>query len=109
VIGHLNGDIGDHFALTRDAVALESAGVDAIVLKNVEITTAERITAAVGVPTIGIGSGPHCDAQIIVSYDAFCLTLPHRSVNSALLLDLAAVLRDSMEGYARAVRSGTFP
>jgi 3-methyl-2-oxobutanoate hydroxymethyltransferase len=56
-------------ALVKDAVALDEAGAAAIVLESVVPEVAKRITAAVKIPTIGIGSGDGCDAQVLVSHD----------------------------------------
>src|SRR2546430_5949065 len=56
-------------ALLRDAVAVEKAGVFAVVLEIVAAETARRITSALQIPTIGIGSGSHCDGQILVTHD----------------------------------------
>ena len=56
-------------ALVQDAVALEKAGASAIVLELVTPVVAEEITAALRIPTIGIGSGPNCDGQILVTHD----------------------------------------
>jgi 3-methyl-2-oxobutanoate hydroxymethyltransferase len=56
-------------ALLADAMALTAAGVFAIVLELVHPDAAQRITEAVSVPTIGIGSGPHCDGQVLVTHD----------------------------------------
>jgi 3-methyl-2-oxobutanoate hydroxymethyltransferase len=55
--------------LMDDAIALSEAGVFAIVLELVKTDVAQEITARVPVPTIGIGSGPHCDGQILVTHD----------------------------------------
>ena len=55
--------------LIEDAKALEAAGAFAIVLELVSPLTAKAITEAVGIPTIAIGSGPHCDGAILVTYD----------------------------------------
>jgi 3-methyl-2-oxobutanoate hydroxymethyltransferase len=56
-------------ALLRDAVAVEKAGVFAVVLEIVSPETARQITSALEIPTIGIGSGSHCDGQILVTHD----------------------------------------
>jgi 3-methyl-2-oxobutanoate hydroxymethyltransferase len=56
-------------ALLRDAIAVENAGVFAVVLEIVSPETARQITAALKIPTIGIGSGSHCDGQILVTHD----------------------------------------
>jgi 3-methyl-2-oxobutanoate hydroxymethyltransferase len=55
--------------LIDDAIALSEAGVFAIVLELVKTDVTQEITARVPVPTIGIGSGPHCDGQILVTHD----------------------------------------
>jgi 3-methyl-2-oxobutanoate hydroxymethyltransferase len=56
-------------ALLDDAIALDEAGAAAIVLESIVPDVAARITAAVKVPTIGIGSGQGCDAQVLVTHD----------------------------------------
>lgn len=56
-------------ALLRDAQAVEEAGVFAVVLEIVSPETARQITHALEIPTIGIGSGSHCDGQILVTHD----------------------------------------
>lgn len=60
--------------LVKQARALAAAGVFAITLEMVEPQLARAITAAVPVPTIGIGSGPFCDGQVLVSYDLLGLS-----------------------------------
>jgi 3-methyl-2-oxobutanoate hydroxymethyltransferase len=56
-------------ALLRDAEAVEKAGGFAVVLEIVSPETARQITSALQIPTIGIGSGSHCDGQILVTHD----------------------------------------
>jgi 3-methyl-2-oxobutanoate hydroxymethyltransferase len=56
-------------ALLRDAIAVEKAGVFAVVLEIVSPEAARQITAALKIPSIGIGSGSHCDGQILVTHD----------------------------------------
>ena len=56
-------------ALLRDAAAVEKAGTFAVVLEIVAPETARRISEALAIPTIGIGSGSHCDGQILVTHD----------------------------------------
>src|SRR5579871_398656 len=60
--------------LLADAQALEAAGAFAVVLESIPAAVAETVTADLHIPTIGIGAGPHCDGQVLVSYDAFGLT-----------------------------------
>lgn len=59
----------EHQALLADAQALASAGAFAIVLELVTPPVAKEVTQAVPIPTIGIGAGPHCDGQILVTPD----------------------------------------
>jgi 3-methyl-2-oxobutanoate hydroxymethyltransferase len=56
-------------ALMRDGLAVEKAGVFAAVLEIVNPEVARQITGALSIPTIGIGSGEHCDGQILVTHD----------------------------------------
>ena len=59
--------------LVEDALALEQAGAFAIVLECIPAEVAAAVTTKLVIPTIGIGAGPHCDGQVLVSYDAFGL------------------------------------
>jgi 3-methyl-2-oxobutanoate hydroxymethyltransferase len=60
--------------LVKDAEMLEKAGVFAIVLESIPADLAGRVTAGLKIPTIGIGAGPQCDGQVLVSYDALGLS-----------------------------------
>ncbi len=55
--------------LLQDALALDGVGITALVLEGMVAGVAEQITKAIATPTIGIGSGPHCDGQILVTHD----------------------------------------
>ena len=59
--------------LVEDALALERVGAFAVVLECIPAEVAAAITSKLAIPTIGIGAGPHCDGQVLVSYDAFGL------------------------------------
>jgi 3-methyl-2-oxobutanoate hydroxymethyltransferase len=61
----------EHESLLADAKALADAGAFAIVLELVVPEVAAELTRTISVPTIGIGSGPHCDGQILVTHDLF--------------------------------------
>jgi 3-methyl-2-oxobutanoate hydroxymethyltransferase len=96
-------------ALLADAVALEAAGCFAIVLEGVPDVVAEAVTAAVGVPTIGIGAGPACDGQVLVFHDlvGFGRERPAKFVRRYADLHQAAV--DAVGAWAADVRAGRFP
>lgn len=97
--------------LLDDAKSLEDAGVFAIVLECVPQTLAAEITKAVGVPTIGIGAGPHCDGQILVSHDL--LGLQGESAPKLKFVkryaDLGTAARKAFEAYKKEVEAGLFP
>jgi 3-methyl-2-oxobutanoate hydroxymethyltransferase len=64
----------DRQKLLDEAAALESAGACALVLECIPPDLAQEVSARLKIPTIGIGSGPHCDGQVLVSYDLLGLT-----------------------------------
>lgn len=95
-------------AILEDAAALEEAGAFSIVLEAVPASVAEKVTASVGVPTIGIGAGPHCDGQVLVFHDLVGLTpRAPRFVKryGSLGEDIERMARE----YATEVEAGTFP
>ena len=97
--------------LFRDILAVEQAGAFAVVLECLEAELAKEATQAVSIPTIGIGSGPHCDGQVLVFHDVLGYT-PEQS--SALkhvkqYADLHAIISDAVRKYAEEVQNGTFP
>jgi 3-methyl-2-oxobutanoate hydroxymethyltransferase len=96
--------------LADDAVALADAGCFAIVLECVPDAVARVITEAVGVPTIGIGAGRHCDGQVLVWHDVLGFTGPMRKAKfvreyASLELDATAAL----ERFCADVRAGSYP
>ena len=95
--------------LLEDAQAIELAGAFSIVLECIPPEVAAGITAKLRIPTIGIGAGPHCDGQVLVSYDAFGLfdALAPRFVKqyAALGEQMAAAARQ----YIADVEQGDFP
>jgi 3-methyl-2-oxobutanoate hydroxymethyltransferase len=95
--------------LLEDAVTLEQAGCFSIVLEAVPAPVAARITEAVSVPTIGIGSGRDCDGQVLVLHDLLGLYegRPARFVKR--YADVGATIQDALERYTADVRSGAFP
>jgi 3-methyl-2-oxobutanoate hydroxymethyltransferase len=94
--------------LIRDAKALQSAGAFSVVLECVPAELAERVTASLDIPTIGIGAGPHCDAQVLVWQDMAGLS-PRTAKFVKRYADVAGVLRTAAESFAAEVVSGSFP
>ncbi len=95
--------------LLRDAKALEEAGAFALVVESVVAVVAERITASVGIPTIGIGAGSHCDGQILVSNDMLGLFTWFTPKHVKRYANLAEEIRKAFAAYKREVESGEFP
>jgi 3-methyl-2-oxobutanoate hydroxymethyltransferase len=95
--------------ILTEARVLEGAGVCAVVLECVPAELAKEITKRLQVPTIGIGAGPNCDGQVLVSDDMLGLTegTPHKFVKRYAELRAAAVA--ATVDYCREVRDGSFP
>jgi 3-methyl-2-oxobutanoate hydroxymethyltransferase len=96
-------------ALLGDALELEDAGAFAIVLEAIPDAVAEAVTRRLKIPTIGIGAGPHCDGQILVSYDVFGLFDTFVAPFVKQYAQLAAAIVDAATHYAKDVREGVFP
>jgi 3-methyl-2-oxobutanoate hydroxymethyltransferase len=96
-------------ALVGDAIALRDAGAFAVVLESIPEEVARAATAAIDVPTIGIGAGPHCDGQILVSYDM--LGLFDRFVPSFVqqYAKLADTVAAATKAYVDDVHAGRYP
>jgi 3-methyl-2-oxobutanoate hydroxymethyltransferase len=100
---------GDRERVIEDALAVEDAGAFALVLEGIPLDLAADITTRVGIPTIGIGAGPHCDGQILVLHDVLGLgdrVVPRFAKRYAELWQAAT---DAIGAYAGEVRGGTFP
>lgn len=92
-----------------DAHAVAEAGAFAVVLEMVPGDVAKRITHDLEVPTVGIGAGPHTDAQVLVWQDMAGLRTGHMPRFVKQYADLAGVLGDATERFAQEVREGAFP
>jgi 3-methyl-2-oxobutanoate hydroxymethyltransferase len=95
--------------LLEDALLLEEAGASLLVLECVPAILAGEITAALAIPTIGIGAGPDCDGQVLVSYDMLGLTPGKRPRFSRNFLETAGDIRAAFRRYVTDVREGRFP
>lgn len=95
--------------LLHDAKAIEKAGAFSIVLEMVTTEAAEIITKDLSIPTIGIGSGPICDGQVLVSYDMLGIYQNMKPRFVKKYLDLDQLIAASVQTYSREVKSGIFP
>jgi 3-methyl-2-oxobutanoate hydroxymethyltransferase len=95
--------------LIEDAVALEQAGVFAVVLECVPAELAQKITAALTVPTIGIGAGPHCDGQVLVFTDLLGLGHGHVPGFVKQFADLKPWIQEALAAYKKEVEESAFP
>jgi 3-methyl-2-oxobutanoate hydroxymethyltransferase len=95
--------------LLKGARGLEETGCCAVVLEVVPVEVARRITEELDISTVGIGAGPHCDAQVLVWHDLVGLTpgRPLRFVRR--YADAHALLKEATESFVGEVRSGAFP
>ena len=100
------GEAGDR--LLHDAKALEAAGAFSVVLEAVPAELATRITDAVNIPTIGIGAGARCDAQVLVWQDMAGLS-PRTAKFVKRYADVAGVLGQAARSFGQEVVAGEFP
>jgi 3-methyl-2-oxobutanoate hydroxymethyltransferase len=95
--------------LVEDALALQEAGAFSVVLEMVPATVAARITAELRIPTIGIGAGANCDAQVLVWQDMAGLREGKTPKFVKQYADLRGVLAGAVDQFAAEVRSGAYP
>lgn len=95
--------------IRREALALEEAGVFSMVLELVPAALAREISASLTVPTVGIGAGPGCDGQVLVSYDALGLNPGFGPKFLKRFAHLHDVALEGVREYAREVREGSYP
>jgi 3-methyl-2-oxobutanoate hydroxymethyltransferase len=95
--------------LVEEARMIEQAGAFSIVLESIPDEVAACVTSEVGIPTIGIGAGPHCDGQVLVSYDAFGLNVESVPPFAKKYANLGELMVEAAKEYAAEVREGRFP
>ena len=95
--------------LIGEAKGLEEAGAFSIVLELVPAAVSARITAAVGIPTIGIGAGPQCDGQVLVLPDVLGLNDTFQPKFLKRYAEMADDVRNALGHWASDVRSGAYP
>jgi 3-methyl-2-oxobutanoate hydroxymethyltransferase len=99
----------DAEALLADAVALQEAGAFALVLEAIPPGVAKTVTARLEIPTLGIGAGPECDGQVLVSYDMLGLFDKFVPPFVKQYANLADTIVTAARAYAEDVRAGRYP
>ena len=92
-----------------EALAVQAAGADLLVMEGVPVELGQRVTAALKIPVIGIGAGPHCDGQVLVIHDMLGITPGKRPKFSKDFLAGRDSVGAAIAAYAEDVRSGAFP
>lgn len=95
--------------LLEDARLLQEAGACALVLEAVPSEAARRVTEALGIPTIGIGAGPHCDGQVLVGPEMLGLAQGPSPRFAKRYADLGDRAMAAARAFAAEVASGTYP
>jgi 3-methyl-2-oxobutanoate hydroxymethyltransferase len=95
--------------LLSDALSLEKAGIFSLVLEGIPADVAGRVTEAVAVPTIGIGAGPQCDAQVLVLTDLLGLGAGPYPKFVKPYANLREEIGRAVRSFAREVEAGSFP
>jgi len=95
--------------MVEEALALENAGAFAVVMEMVPAPVAAAVTAALHIPTVGIGAGPDCDAQVLVWQDMMGLRTGKAPRFVKRYADLHGVMLEAAKAYASDVAGGTFP
>ncbi|GAA1265615.1 3-methyl-2-oxobutanoate hydroxymethyltransferase [Pseudonocardia aurantiaca] len=95
--------------LVEDALALQAAGAFSVVLEMVPADVAKRVTGELTIPTIGIGAGPDCDAQVLVWSDMAGMNRGRKPRFVKQYADVGAVLLDAARRFGEDVRGGTYP
>ncbi|WP_163499282.1 3-methyl-2-oxobutanoate hydroxymethyltransferase [Helicobacter suis] len=93
----------------EDALAIEEAGARLIVLEGVVANVAQRITNTLKIPTIGIGSGIHCDGQILVFSDMLGLFTAFKPQFVRSYLEGATLVQEAIKNYVQDIQMGNFP
>jgi 3-methyl-2-oxobutanoate hydroxymethyltransferase len=96
-------------ALIDDALALQEAGIFALVLEMVPTSLAECLSSMLKIPTIGIGAGPGCDGQILVLHDLLGFDAAFNPKFLKKYANLGALITDALKAYDQDVKNRTFP
>lgn len=94
--------------ILNEAIALEQAGAFSIVLEHIPATLALQITQKISIPTIGIGAGPHCDGQVLVTSDVLGLS-EKQPPFAKVYTNLRETITKAVQDFSVEVRERKFP
>jgi len=93
----------------KDAIALEKAGCFSIVLEKIPAALGRKISKAIKIPTIGIGAGPYCDGQVLVTHDMLGMIEEFKPRFVRQYMNLAQEMKDAFRHYIQDVKEKKFP
>ncbi len=93
----------------KDALVLEKAGIFALVLEKIPAPLGKKVSKALKIPTIGIGAGPYCDGQVLVTHDMLGMIDEFQPRFVRKYLNLSTEIKDAFIRYIDDVRNGSFP
>lgn len=93
----------------QDALILEKAGCFAIVLEKIPVSLGKKVSEALKIPTIGIGAGPYCDGQVLVTHDMLGMMEEFQPRFVRRYMDLAGDMKKTFGKYIADVKKGSFP
>jgi 3-methyl-2-oxobutanoate hydroxymethyltransferase len=99
----------DHDRLLEEGKRMEAAGAFSLVLELVPTALSKALTAAITIPTIGIGAGVECDGQVLVLHDLLGLNDRFRPKFLRRYAELAGDVRDAVKRFSEDVRTGRYP
>jgi 3-methyl-2-oxobutanoate hydroxymethyltransferase len=99
----------DQERLLREAGLLEKSGCFSLVLEGIPARLGGLVSRAIGIPTIGIGAGPQCDGQVLVSHDLLGLYLGHQPKFVRRYAELGEAMREAFGRFTADVKARRFP
>ncbi len=95
--------------LKENALLLQDAGAFSLVLECVPTPVAQEVSAALSIPTIGIGAGPHCDGQVLVIQDLLGMNMEFKPKFVKRYANMFDTIKEALNAYSQEVRKGQFP
>lgn len=99
----------DEERLLDDALEVQAAGAFSMVLEGIPSSIAQKISAALTIPTIGIGAGKYCDGQVLVMHDMLGMNTGHVPKFVKQYANIAEIAKNGISAYVKEVTEGAFP